>query len=709
MKLSIIIPTYNEEEYLPKLLKSIRLQEFEDYEVIVADANSCDNTIKIAEHYGCIVVEGGMPGVGRNNGAKIAKGEILLFLDSDLELTNNYLIETIHEFESNDLDIGITQINPISEKKRDKILHDLANWFMIAFEKIKPHGAGCYGIICKRELHEKYNGFDETLTFGEDTDYIERIGKDNKFKVLRNPIINVSTRRLEEEGLGKLAMQYGKSTFNDLRGIRTSAEELEYGFNHFPKDSIEKEDLMAKIRKISDNHSIVKSEDLEYMDKKRIEDRKSIEDKKRIESSINNKENKNKDSNNNKKYNNKNNYNNYNNNINNNINNNNINNNATTISIYENKENNLEIINTSLQKINQKKKIFYAVCGEGMGHAVRSAVILEKLTKEENKDKYEIYIFSSDRAYKYLNSKFDNVFEIGGFNTVYENNEVKNKRTLLNAIKTTPNNLKENYGILFKKAREVKPNIIISDFENYSSILSKIINVPLISLDNIHMITQTLVDYPPYHRQDMLKAKSVIRSYIMRPKRYILTSYFFPKIKNPDKAVIYPPVIRDKIKNLKTKYDDYIFVYQTSDSNKELIKTLKEFDEKFIVYGFNKEGNEENLTFRKFNEDKIYDDMCNAKAVISNGGFTLISEAIYLKKPIYSIPAIGNFEQLLNGFYIDKLGYGEMHEKINVSTLKSFLNNLKKYQKNLYNIKNSDNSEIIQELERSIEIFSKKY
>ncbi|WP_263641100.1 glycosyltransferase family protein [Methanobrevibacter arboriphilus] len=53
---------------------------------------------------------------------------------------------------------------------------------------------------------------------------------------------------------------------------------------------------------------------------------------------------------------------------------------------------------------------------------------------------------------------------------------------------------------------------------------------------------------------------------------------------------------------------------------------------KFIVYGFNKEGIEGNLTFRKFNEDKIYEDMSNAKAVITNGGFTLISEAIYLKK-----------------------------------------------------------------------------
>ena len=55
MILSIIIPTYNEEEYLPLLLKSIKQQDFRDYEIIVADANSKDNTVKIAEEYGCIV------------------------------------------------------------------------------------------------------------------------------------------------------------------------------------------------------------------------------------------------------------------------------------------------------------------------------------------------------------------------------------------------------------------------------------------------------------------------------------------------------------------------------------------------------------------------------------------------------------------------------------------------------------------------------
>lgn len=201
MKLSIIIPTYNEELYLPKLLKSIEDQDFHDYEVVVADANSQDDTRKIAESYGCKLVEGGIPAVGRNNGAAVAKGEYLLFLDSDVILTDGYLESALKEFKDNELGIAITQITPLSDSLIDKISHDFANFFMKSVESIKPHGAGCYGILTRKELHEKVGGFDESIDFGEDTDYIEKIAKISSFKVLRelNFCLHKKTRKRGKE------------------------------------------------------------------------------------------------------------------------------------------------------------------------------------------------------------------------------------------------------------------------------------------------------------------------------------------------------------------------------------------------------------------------------------------------------------------------------------------------------------------------------
>ena len=78
--LSIIIPTYNEEEVLPNLLRSIKEQDYKDYEVVVADAKSTDKTREIAQKFDCRVVDGGLPGEGRNHGAEAAKGDRFLFL-----------------------------------------------------------------------------------------------------------------------------------------------------------------------------------------------------------------------------------------------------------------------------------------------------------------------------------------------------------------------------------------------------------------------------------------------------------------------------------------------------------------------------------------------------------------------------------------------------------------------------------------------------
>ena len=630
MIISIIIPTYNEEDYLPNLLDSIKRQNFDGYEVIVADANSTDRTREIAESYGCIVVDGGLPAVGRNNGARVAKGEYLLFLDSDLELTDDYLRDVLYEFRMEHLGIAITKMKPMSDKIEDKIFHDFANYFMIGVENIKPHGAGCYGIITKKSLHDECGGFDESLTFGEDTDYIERLAEKERFKVLRNAKIGVSTRRLEEEGIVTLIRQYGKSTVNDFLGKRTDAEDINYNFGHgHEKLTTDSMDSIAK-----------RTERLNRMKKKYD---KSVE-------------------------------------------------------LVKTAQDNLK-----KSHVRDRKVVFYCVCGEGMGHSIRTGVIVDRL-----KEKYDIYIFTHGNAYDYLNSKFDNVYKIGGFNTVYINNKVDNVQTLVNALKRNPQNMRSSYEELYKKAKELSPDVIVTDFEIYSTYVAKLLNIPLISLDNMHIITQADISYPQNQRLEMLKAKAVIKTYVVKPKIHIITSFFYPKVRENHHAVIYPPIIREDILKLEPTEEDHIIVYQTSKESVKLVKRLKALkDEKFIVYGFNKEEVDGNLTYKLFNEDVFYDDLASAKAVVCNGGFTFISEAITLKKPIYSVPAKGNFEQVLNGYYVQRLGYGEYHEVMSVNRLAKFLKKLPKYQKRLSNVKKYNNDGIIKELTYRIEKYSK--
>ena len=90
MQISIIIPTLNEEEYLPKLLESIHEQRFKDLEIIVADAGSKDKTVEIAKKYSVKVFprpNNLMLNVNKNYGFTKATNEWILNLDADERVT----------------------------------------------------------------------------------------------------------------------------------------------------------------------------------------------------------------------------------------------------------------------------------------------------------------------------------------------------------------------------------------------------------------------------------------------------------------------------------------------------------------------------------------------------------------------------------------------------------------------------------------------
>lgn len=198
--ISIIIPAWNEEKYLPKLLDCIKKQTYGDYEVIVADASSTDRTRQIAKKYGCKVVKGGMPAVGRNNGAKAAKGEILLFLDADSQIDKNFVRNALKEIRKKELDVAGCRIKPLSNKMAYIFGFSVFNLWSCVMQFIFPHASGS-GIFCKKSLHNRIKGFDKSIKFAEDVDYVNRGSRYGKFRIIKNAEVLVSPRRYENEGM----------------------------------------------------------------------------------------------------------------------------------------------------------------------------------------------------------------------------------------------------------------------------------------------------------------------------------------------------------------------------------------------------------------------------------------------------------------------------------------------------------------------------
>ncbi len=189
--------------------------------------------------------------------------------------------------------------------------------------------------------------------------------------------------------------------------------------------------------------------------------------------------------------------------------------------------------------------------------------------------------------------------------------------------------------------------------------------------------------------------------------KYIIYDYFDEQIDNPDVLFI-KPLIQKEVLEQNSKYDEYIFVYQSLTDNDFVCNTLKKLDEKFIVYGFNKSNVDKNLTFKQFNQDEIFKDLSDAKAVITNGGFNLISEALYLKKPIYSLPIKYQFEQVLNGKFVEKLGAGVCQTNLDEKNLKKFLNNLDYYRENLKSYNPGNQKDNLKKIEEEIKILVSK-
>ncbi|MBD3313302.1 hypothetical protein GF345_02570 [Candidatus Woesearchaeota archaeon] len=342
-------------------------------------------------------------------------------------------------------------------------------------------------------------------------------------------------------------------------------------------------------------------------------------------------------------------------------------------------------------------RIMYGVCSEGMGHATRSEPILQQLTK-----KHEVRIFSGSRSYHYLDRLFKDVNRIHGLHIRYKKNRVSKTRTVLENLIRAPA-LYKDFKRILKEHDSFKPDIIISDYEIITSYCALLRNTPLISLDNQHIIRHK-VELPRGSLQEYIETKIVNRINMPTATRYIVASFFRPERMRSRTKVI-PPIIREKIleeKPANTADNRRTLVYQTSDTNLKLLKDLKKIDQRFIIFGFNKNKRVKNLEFRRFDEKEFIRALCECKAVITNGGFTLITEAIQLRKPVLSIPVKNQFEQMLNAHYIQKLGYGMDVRESSRDKIAEFMKRIPEYEKNLRKRVQAGNEEAVREIEEFI-------
>ncbi len=206
---SVIIPTLNEERYLPILLKSLSKIN-SPLEIIVVDGGSTDGTAKAVERakqlfsgdtrLQFISVQKKGIGLQRNIGVTYATNEILLFCDADIiapsALEHEYIVS---EFFKNEYAVATSKIVPLEKTIRSILLHRVAYAVQKILAQARRYYFGGAYMLTTKKVFNGIGGFDESLRISEDVDYSKRASKKGKSKIFSVPI-KVSTRRYQKYG-----------------------------------------------------------------------------------------------------------------------------------------------------------------------------------------------------------------------------------------------------------------------------------------------------------------------------------------------------------------------------------------------------------------------------------------------------------------------------------------------------------------------------
>jgi glycosyltransferase involved in cell wall biosynthesis len=221
---SVVIPTYNRECFVRNAIDSVLNQTFTDYELIVVDDGSTDNTADVVGNYGrkvrYIYQQNAGPSAARNSGISAARGRWIAFLDSDDEWTRHYLsIQMAHAEMRPGLCMQSTNSRYTGLEGETRSYFEIngclpnigkADFCLInePFSFVVEHGPWQLGaVMMLREAIIRAGAFDERLRFSEDFDLMARVSLHGSFGLIREELVKIYRRHEKIESLTKKAAQ----------------------------------------------------------------------------------------------------------------------------------------------------------------------------------------------------------------------------------------------------------------------------------------------------------------------------------------------------------------------------------------------------------------------------------------------------------------------------------------------------------------------
>jgi uncharacterized protein (TIGR00661 family) len=299
-------------------------------------------------------------------------------------------------------------------------------------------------------------------------------------------------------------------------------------------------------------------------------------------------------------------------------------------------------------------RIIYGVHGTGHGHAIRA------LTVARHFGEHEFLFLSHGAGADILRPEF-RVLESDCLVTVVRQHKVAGLATVgQNAL------ILANSFATVRRLRQIiaefKPDVALTDYDFFLPRVARRLGLPCLSLDHQHIISVGRHHLPWRQMAEYVLTKGIIDLLFSAADVFLATSFFCPPEVAGATVRVVPPLLRDQVIACQSRPGSHVVAYQGYETFKRFFPLLQTIPRPVMVYGFDEAGQQGNLTFKKKSETGFLEDLAGCSYLICGGSHTLLSEALYLGKPVLSFPITGAFEQFLNAFYLDRLGYGRKLE-----------------------------------------------
>jgi len=339
-------------------------------------------------------------------------------------------------------------------------------------------------------------------------------------------------------------------------------------------------------------------------------------------------------------------------------------------------------------------KILYGVHGTGHGHAIRA------LSVARHFQQHEFLFVSHSHGAALLTPEYP-VFNCPNPVTPVRRHQV-----------ATADMLSENARFFFQHKRlmnsvvkivaDFQPDAAVSDYEFFVPRACRIARIPCLSLDHQHIVPFASHRLPLRQLGSFITTSLLIKYLFSSASAFMVTSFFRPPIIRHARAVVLPPLLRESVLDHEPSRKRHVLAYHGYPTSGQFYDLLRKLTRPVIAYGLNVHRKEGPIVFKKNSEHQFLSDLASCRYVICGGGHSLISEALYFGKPLIVVPIKHAFEQFLNAYYVERLGYGLSFETFDAAldAIPGFERALDRYCSNINQDNFCGNSQIFERLNR---------